>query len=374
MTTIHHKKHSKTKPKIVALYLPQFHQTEYNSNWWGEGYTDWVACQNAKSLFAGHMQPRIPLDNSYYDLTDILALEKQSRLAEKYSLDGFAVYHYYSVGSVLLDKPLKLMRDCEEFKTQFYLFWANESWRRTWFGNDNELLWEQKYGDLADWRLHYEYCLEYFRCDKYMKIGNKPIFAIYKSWHFNKVEQFIDAWNDWARKDGFEGIYFVKSLGRKDDKELGKFSAIVTREPNYSFAFNESFFEKLIRIFITRTRAIFNKSKLSDYFGKRVVFQSDYKKVWQKIVDKTPYAPHVFPGAFVDWDATPRKGYEATIVTGASPEVFEHFFQKLYRNSDEASCPMIVLNAWNEWGEGAYLEPDEHHRFKYLEAIKRIKT
>jgi len=359
--------------KIVALYLPQFYETEYNSRWWGEGYTDWVACKNAKPLFEGHRQPRIPLNQRYYDLSDTESIKYQIELAREYGIDGFAIYHYYSVGKTLLDVPLELLKRDKDLNFPFYFFWANEAWRRTWYGNENELLWEQHYGNQAAWRQHYEYCREFFVLDHYMKIEGKPIFTIYKSWHFKDLNKFIAAWNQWAADDGFEGIYFVKALGRKDDHELGSFNAVVTREPNYTFAFNETISQKFMRVLSSNIRRTLNSEVFSKFLKKRVVFKVDYEKVWSKIIEKTPYSPHVFPGGFVDWDATPRKGFDATIVTGSSPDLFRVYFEEMYNRARDAKCPMVVLNAWNEWGEGAYLEPDEENKFKYLEAIRAVK-
>ena len=57
-------------PKILAMYLPQFHQIPENDAFWGKGFTDWVTVRNAKPFYQGHQQPKVPLNNNYYDLSE----------------------------------------------------------------------------------------------------------------------------------------------------------------------------------------------------------------------------------------------------------------------------------------------------------------
>lgn len=130
--------------KIVALYLPQYYETSYNDEWWGKGYTEWTACKAAKPLFRGHCQPRVPLNDWYYDLSLKYNIKKQIDLAKKYGIDGFAIYQYYSCGKKLLDVPTEMIRDNRDLDIPFFLFWANESWKKAWFGQDNTVVWAQE--------------------------------------------------------------------------------------------------------------------------------------------------------------------------------------------------------------------------------------
>ena len=71
-------------PKIIAMYLPQYHQIEENDKWWGKGFTDWVSVKNSSSLFKNHLQPRVPLNNNYYDLSQVSNIKAQVKDATKY--------------------------------------------------------------------------------------------------------------------------------------------------------------------------------------------------------------------------------------------------------------------------------------------------
>ena len=99
-----------------------------------------------------------------------------------------------------------------------------------------------------------------------------------------------------------------------------------------------------------------------------------YDEVWSAIIGRSPdrHLP-VYPGAYVDWDNTARYRRRATIFEGASPARFEHFLTQLVQKVGAAPPAerMIFINAWNEWAESAYLEPDERHGMGYLEAVQR---
>lgn len=361
------------KPLVTALYLPQYYETDYNNEWWEKGYTEWFALKRALPLFAGHNQPRIPLNENYYDLSLKENIRWQESVAKEYGIDGFAIYHYYSCGSKLLEVPTEMIRDDPSLDLPFYLFWANESWRKAWFGQDNKIVWEQKYGDVEDWKRHFEYCLPYFKDSRYIKIDGKPVFAVYNAWALPNEEKFIDSWNKWAQEAGLKGIYFVKTIGGRDSSTRGKYSATLTREPNYTVTHDETIAHKLFRIIRGRSINFLNKYFLMNH-GKGVVrAKRSYDKIWKKILSREGQDEHVILGCFCDWDNSPRKSFNATVMQGVTVDKFKRYFSQLYDKACKIHSPMIVINAWNEWAEGAYLEPDEKNGYGFLEAIKSVK-
>lgn len=360
-------------PLVVALYLPQFYETEYNNEWWEKGYTEWVACKRAKPLYQGHNQPRIPLHRNYYDLSVKENIRWQMNLAKEYGIDGFAIYQYYSCGSKLLEVPLEMIRDDHTLDLPFYLYWANESWRKAWFGQDNTIIWEQKYGTETDWRTQFDYCLQYFKDERYIKIDGKPVYAIYNSWAIPEQERFLSLWDKWAKEEGLQGIYFVKTIGRHDADVRGSYSAVVTREPNYTFAHDEKFWEKVNRVLRSRVVSFINKKFLLSHKKGIVMTKSSYDLMWERILERKNQDENTFLGCFCDWDNSPRKSYNAIIMQGATAQKFGMYFERLFKKAQTIGAPMIVINAWNEWAEGAYLEPDEKNGYAFLEAIKNAK-
>ena len=132
--------------KPLALYLPQFHTFPENDEWWGKGYTEWTAVRKAKPLFEGHRQPRIPQNENYYDLDNdgVKTLRWQADLAKKYGIYGFCFYQYWFNSKQLMEKPMETLRDNPDIDMNYCVCWANESWTRTWYGLQNEVLMAQE--------------------------------------------------------------------------------------------------------------------------------------------------------------------------------------------------------------------------------------
>lgn len=371
------------KTKVLALYLPQYYDTDYNNDWWGNHYTEWTACKQAKPLFKGHLQPKLPLNNHFYDLSNKDEIIWQTNLAKQYGIDGFAIYQYYSCnnskygkkngknGSMLLNVPTEIIRDNKEIDMSYCLYWANHDWRKAWFGQDETMLWAQEYGDVNDWKQFYEYNRTYFLDNRYIKINNKPVFIIFADWHFKHINLFIDYWNKLAKDDGFDGVYFVKTDDAHSTKNLGKFNASYRREPFYTFGNRLGIIGLLDRIFRRKCIPVANQF-LSKYNKGIISYKYDYEKLWKSICENDLNEKSI-PGVVADWDNTARKGYNGQILTNVSVQKFEKFFSLLLNKCNKNNVPFLMINAWNEWAEGAYLEPDSINGYDYLEAIKKVK-
>lgn len=365
------------EPKVIAFYLPQFHKVPENDEWWGEDFTDWVSARNAKPLFPGHYQPRIPDHNNYYDLLDKSTMEWQAKLARKAGIYGFCIYHYWFGDKQLLEKPAENLLKWKDIDIHFCFSWANDSWIRSWSkleGNawmnsakntgakDSGMLVEQKYGEEEEWKRHFYYLLPFFQDKRYIKKDNKPVFVIYRPAAVKCMRRMADCWNKLALENEFSGIYFIGT--NCDDWKKRKLNAALQYEPIYTRFHDESFWSfmdwqiKKWREFLT-DKNIYLPELLS------------YRKAWNRIANRK-LSNHVFPGGFVDFDTSPRKGMRATVFRGGAPRIFKKYFLKLYKKCKENGTEFIFLTAWNEWGEGAYLEPDMKYGVGYLNVIREI--
>lgn len=369
------------KTKIVAMYLPQYHQIPENDEFWGKGFTDWTTVMNSKPIFNGHIQPKVPLNDNYYDLSRKEKVEWQLRIAKDYGIDCFGVYHYwFNNEKNLLTKPAEHIRDTNNGDVKYFFIWDNSSWKRSWSnvaGNDwapsidNTLSKEDKnvkilipyiLGEEKDWENHYNYLRSHFFSENYEKFNKKPIFAIIN--YSDKIGQMCKYWDELAKKDGMDGICFIFKNQYFFSKPYS--NLVYNYEPHYSSNWeNTTLF----------TRVLGRVKRELGFKEKNGVKFYDYDLIWNKILDNTikNNNPNIFCGAFVSYDDSPRRGANsAKIVMNATPDKFFKYFSKLYQFCNMNGKPYIFLTAWNEWGEGAYLEPDVLTNFEYLQAIKDV--
>jgi hypothetical protein len=351
--------------KIIALYLPQYHEIPENNEWWGVGHTEWESCKKATPKFAGHYQPKVPLDNNYYDLSDQSAQVEQAALAKKYGVFGFCYYHYWFEGKLLLQLPAENMLKNPLINIPFCFSWANHSWVNKIDKNGKKELITQTYGKEDDWIKHFNYLLSFFTDDRYIKINNKPVFIIYDTYTISCWESMRNIWIEMAKKAGFSGMYFVNTLKHERDIELSNkynFDAQFEYQPTFSVA-------KRNRIDFT-WYYYYKRVFMKDIIGKPSYYS--YDKIWSRALTLTPNNNiTTYLGAFVDWDITARWGDKGLAYKGATPLKFKKYLkQQIQRSKTMVDSEFIFVTAWNEWSEGAYLEPDTKHEFSYLEAVQ----
>ena len=354
------------------MYLPQFHSFPENDEWWGRGYTEWVAVKRARPLYKGHIQPKVPLGGKYYDLDadGVATLTHQADLARRFGVYGFAIYHYYFNGKTLMEKPLQTLLNNPGIDIRYNICWANETWTRTWYGLSDQVLIAQEYGDEEDWKKYFYHVLPFFKDSRYIRIDNRPVLQIYKTFDIPSFPKMVRCFNDWAKAEGFDGMYIISgrtAAGFDDRSEC--IDGYYYFEPGYSLKNDIGLTGKVLYNAGTFARSLRNRI-LGDKKGYILERRIDGRRIMKAIADRN-YGPDEFPGIIPDWDNTPRRDHKGLVYTGTSPELFEKTLRTLRDKVSGHPVDFVYVNAWNEWGEGAYVEPDEEKGYAYLEAIKR---
>ena len=362
------------KPRIIALYLPQYHPFPENDKWWGKGFTEWTNVARAKPLFKGHYQPRIPADLGFYDLRLPIVREQQAELAREAGIEGFCYWHYwFGNGKQLMAEIFDEVISSGKPDFPICLGWANHSWyAKNWnekdSGKRDRILIEQTFPGDEDIRKHYEYVLRAFKDPRYIKIDNKPFFMIFKA---NDIpSNFIELWNKWAREDGFDGVFFVGNVDASDDAS----------------AYTQKGFSAVVKDRIGEQRKAasmrHNKSKLAvlKYSCDRVIKLLtrkpaqvfSYERCIEAYIDeKDDMRDDVIPSLIPDFDHSPRSGKKGYIVHGSTPALFQKYVRHLIDLVNKKNNKIILLRSWNEWGEGNYMEPDIKNGKAYIEVLGR---
>ena len=364
--------------KLIAFYLPQFHTFPENDKWWGKGFTEWTNVKKAVPLFKEHNQPRIPLNENYYDLSDENVMIWQTQIAKEYGIYGFCYYHYWFDGHMLMEKPMELMLNNKDIDLPFCICWANEDWTKAWADCSKEVLISQTYSDKRDWNRHFEYFLKFFNDKRYIYQDEKPVLVIYRPEIIPTLKEMLEYWTELAKKNGLNGITYMYQSNAYDhtvDKNGSLFNYAIEYQPGRVKGFISNRPKKEQQSCCVSSIIKKSLNSIVNKFGLRQTKMStmwySYDDAWNRILKLHPIDEKSIPGAFVDWDNTPRYGGKGSLYVGVTPEKFQNYLSKQIKHAkQEYKKDMIFIFAWNEWGEGGYLEPDKTNGYKMLEAIK----
>ena len=355
--------------KVIAFYLPQYYTFPENDEWWGKGFTEWTNTRKATPQFKKHYQPRIPQGQNYYCLTDVDSIRWQIKIAKANGIYGFCFYHYwFKDGKQLLEKPVELFLNNKDLDMPFCLSWANEPWTRSWDGENKAIIMPQEYGDEREWAVHFDYLLPFFNDCRYLRIDGKPAFILYRPEIFPQFENMIRTWNELAIKNGLSGItWLIQSPSWNADpaNDSPMIDYKIMYEPGYTgnTQGKDADLALVLSKYVSKLRRRISLRNNINRFS--------YKRFAECIVNRRVLSNKYIPGFFTDWDNTARRGKNANVFVGSNPAVFKKYLVKLIlKAKNEYHKDYLFINAWNEWAEGCYLEPDEKYGDGYLNAVK----
>ena len=339
--------------RLIAFYLPQFHPIPENDAWWGKGFTEWSNVVSALPQFEGHYQPHLPADLGFYDLRIPDVQRQQVDLAKAYGIEGFCFYFYWFGGKTLLEHPIRQYLKHPEFDLPFCLCWANENWSRRWDGLDRDILIAQGYSKEDDLAF-IEYIAEYLRDPRYIRVMGRPLLVVYRPGLLPDPRKTAKCWRDWCRNHGIGEIYlaYTQSFEIVDPAEYN-FDAAIEFPPNNSdppvitdqVSLHNPYFSGIVcdwRVFIERSR--------------------NY--------DKPLYT--LFRGVNPSWDNEARRTGRGTVFANSSPAGYKEWLRNACLDTaarfEDHDNRLVFINAWNEWAEGAHLEPDRRFGCAYLHA------
>jgi glycosyltransferase involved in cell wall biosynthesis/ubiquinone/menaquinone biosynthesis C-methylase UbiE len=345
--------------KIICFYLPQFHAIPENNEWWGNGFTEWTNVQPAQPQFEGHYQPHVPGELGYYHLLDTAVQRRQVELAKLYGIGGFCFYFYWFGGKRLLEAPLENYLKDSSLDLPFCLCWANENWSRRWDGLDSEILIAQQHS--ADDDLAFiQHVARYLRDPRYIRIDGRPLLLVYRPSLLPSAKATTARWREWCRNNDVGEIYlaYTQSFEMVDPAKYG-FDAAVEFPPNNSAPPNIT----------DSVTPLGDEFCCTVYDGSVFVERSEHFK-------QPDYT--LIRGVCASWDNTARRKNRGTVFLDHTPELYQRWLENAISDTVEHRVNpderLIFVNAWNEWAEGAHLEPDARYGYAWLQATRNALT
>jgi len=345
-------------PRLIAFYLPQFHPIKQNDIAWGKGFTEWTNVTSGQPRFIGHQQPILPSGLGFYDLRIEDNIFRQIELAKKYGVYGFCFYYYWFSGEKILDKPLDSFLSHKDWDFNFMICWANENWTRRWDGRDKDVIIAQKY--LEDDPVKFIKDVEHILLDRrYIRHNNKPVLIIYRGSELKAPDRYIECWRDYFKKKHNQDLEILSMMNfdASDPRQYG-FDAGVEFSPLTDYRMSS--FNKV------KSRVYNLNSRMIDLnFTGAVV---DYRSLIEKRGSDVGFDFPTYRCLSPSWDNEARKkGKGSLTLYGANPDLYTTWLDSIVKDEvSKKKSPMIFVNAWNEWAEGAILEPTAHNGYSVL--------
>ncbi len=350
----------KNDTKLIAWYLPQYYEIEVNNRYYGKGFTEWTNAAQAMPQFCGHYQPHIPYDVGYYNLTHIETLKRQVYLAKKYGIYGFCFHYYWFSGERIMEKPLDLFLEHMEIDMPFCINWANENWTCKWDGGNNEVIFSQHLSQGDDFNFMND-ILPILKDKRYITIDQKPVLIIYRSDIFEqeRFKELLAHFRETAVKNGLPGLYIMITTATRCRDDVRKWGADALVEfPPHRIA--------------EHSKQVIPKGYLNPNFRGRIYDMEDMIQKEAFMIEHE--SKTVMRGVMTSYDNTARRGLtDAGIFYGIEPLLYRKWLKTVMLESKtkhRREEDFVFINAWNEWAEGAHLEPDLKYGYAYLHATK----
>jgi hypothetical protein len=373
--------------KTAVYYFPNYHADIRNENLHGPGWTEWDLMLRAEPRFPGHDQPKIPAWG-YEDEADPQVMTRKIDAAADHGIDTFIFDWYWYNDGPYLQRALEegFLNAPNNNRLKFSLMWANHDWidihpAKVSLGNAEasaKLLYPGVVVPAAFDRL-VQHCVEtYFKHPSYWLMDGCPYFSVYELTKllasFGGVQQtreYLDRFRAAVKASGFPDLH-LNAIVWNNPILPGEQTAVDPYQLIQELGFDS------VTSYVWVHHAQLSEFPVTPF----QTMEDQYFQYWEKAQAECP-VPY-YPNLSMGWDPSPRtvqsdrylpRGYPFTpVVGGNTPEAFKQSAARLKARMERLNLPnaFVTINAWNEWTEGSYLEPDTKNGMGYLEAIRDV--
>jgi hypothetical protein len=374
---------------IACYYFPNYHVDPRNEAAHGPGWSEWELVKRAEPRFPGHRQPRVPAWG-YLDESDPAVMVTKIDAAADHGVDVFIYDWYWYDDGPFLERGLDrgFLHAPNNDRMRFALMWANHDWvdihpaKLSGVGPHARLLYpgavtRETFDTVADVLVS-----RYFPHPAHWLIDGCPYFSIYD------LAKLIEGLG------GPEPTRAALASLRARTKAAGfpdlHLNAVVwsvrilpgeTGISDPDQLLRELGFDSITSYVWIHHVALRGPDAFPEFSYEAACDR--YMAYWGQV--GADFSLPYFPNVTMGWDASPRTvqsdayldaGYPfMPMLAGNTPERFRQALVLARERLDRrpAGIPRVLtLNAWNEWTEGSYLEPDTATGLAYLEAIRAV--
>ena len=352
---------SKGDATLIAYYLTQYSPDKHNDEWWGRGTTEWNNVSKAVPQFVGHRQPNLPGELGFYDLRIKENMRRQIEIAQNYGVDVFSFYYYWFAGERILEKPLNMFLEDKSLKMPFMFCWANENWTKRFSGTDEGILIGMENSE-ENYRQFIHEVIPYFSDERYFTVQGKIALQIYRPELIPNVEEIIAYWRNETKAACGKDLYLFACQCKSMFDWCAK-----------GFDAENEWMQGSVQMQAKEITG--NVKSINKAFSGEIYDYEDLVLNKRYVINRN-LGRKVYPAIMPSWDNTARRNSRGTIWHKSCPDLYKQWLKNLLQSVNsrkELDMPIIFVNAWNEWGEGAYLEPDKEFGYAYLQATWEAK-
>lgn len=334
--------------KALAFYLPQFPAIPEDGALWNRGFakrSNTTACGAPR--FTDHGRPGEPHSGiDRYDLSDFEVMREQIKLAKMHGVYGFCFYWFS--GKRLAEEPVDQLMNHPEAEVPFCLCWVNESRTRAWNRPNKDVLIKRNDGG-ADSARFIDDIQVYIRDPRYIRVDGKPVIIVYRPGETLNCCAMFRTWRQRAREIGVGDILIWICTDKNsvtNSRIQRSVDAKVLFPPHSMWFTNRQYYGvglHGIRAMIFNYRRIV--SRMETVLGQK----------------SSAYPVPVYRACTMGWDGSAKRKNGWSMFYGFSLQSFYRWTRALVQNArltHSKEDRFLFVDAWNEWAEGMYLEPN----------------